>query len=206
MQTAFSEISGTAESVPSPGPDKPGQTVTQVINLWALSGCGKTALALYWVQQLESSNRACLAAYAKTDEYSRRPLSSFVQIFESLLDQLFSDPKENAKIWNEAIREALGTHYPFFLSLLSKEYRSLVTMEIHTQPAVTIDVSDIYWIVANDSVGEFRSLFQAVRSECRSALTRRWSKRLMQLFAKPSRPLVLIIDDVHWLPEEEVEM
>lgn len=137
LDRALATVCGTPSQNNSP------HLVTRVLNLWAPSGSGKTRLVHHWAQKVEFSNQGkdCLIGYAKMDEHSQKPLSSFVQIFQSLLDRVLTDPKEDVKVWNKSIRDTLGNQYPFFLSLLSNEVRSLVTMGIHARPAEAIDVS-----------------------------------------------------------------
>ena len=118
---------------------------TQVVNLWAPSGSGKTRLVDFWAGKLESSNTGGhLLGYAKLDEHSRKPLSSFVQIIQWLLDRVLTDPKEDAKVWNKTIMDTLGNQYPMFISLLSKEARKLVTMGINVRPVEAADVSEVH--------------------------------------------------------------
>ncbi|ORY33753.1 hypothetical protein BCR39DRAFT_519071 [Naematelia encephala] len=151
------------------------------VTLWGLSGAGKTRLVSHWARQWEvaGDGKQCLVAYSKLDELIRRPLSSFVQIFESLLDRVLTDPAEDPKRWNHCIRDVLGSQLPFFSSLLSKESRRLLNLGDDTR-----DAQDKDW----ERLPAFKM----------------WGKRLLQLFATRQRPLIVIVDDIQWLPPEEI--
>lgn len=156
------------------------------VNLWGASGSGKSRLAHSWVQRLDidKSDSSAIVGYAKMDEHIQNPLSSFTQAFQSLIDQVLTDPGEDAKKWNQRIREAVGTQFPFFLALLSNDIRKLLQLggeELPPHPET------INWDI-------FINAFS------------HWHKRLLQLFATARRPLVLLIDDIQWLQKEEKEL
>ena len=149
LDRAFAVVAKTSKSAAVEQAGSLSQNAAQVLNLWAPSGGGKTRLVDYWTQKLETSHTGHLLGYAKLDERSRKPLSSFVQIFQSLLDRVLTDPKEDATVWNKAIVDTLGNQYPLFLSLLSNEARRLVTMGTTVRPVETPDVSDVRTGVAD---------------------------------------------------------
>jgi hypothetical protein len=161
-----------------------GTSTVRVINVWGLSGSGKTRLVQTWAKDLEGVRHGlgCLIAQSKLDEFSSRPISSFVQVFQSLLDRVLTDPKEDAKAWSKKIRVALGQQFPVFHSLLSHEYQRLLMMGEKAPPVEQID-----W-------ANFVPAFKG------------WAKRLIQIFAIESRPLVCIIDDLQWMRQDEVSI
>ena len=181
LEGAWQQIDRTSR------PDAPkhleGMTV-RVINVWGLSGSGKTRLVQTWAKELEGVRHGlgCLIANSKLDEFSQRPISSFVQVFQSLLDRVLTDPKEDARAWSKKIKKALGQQFPVFHSLLSHEYQRLLMMGQQAPPVEQID-----W-------ANFIPAFKG------------WSKRLLQIFAEESRPLVVIVDDLQWMRPDEVEI
>ncbi|KAL1408018.1 hypothetical protein Q8F55_004815 [Vanrija albida] len=156
---------------------------SSIVCVWGQSGTGKSRLVEDWAGVLEESNRGrrCLVGRARPDEHVKKPLTSFVQIFQSLLDRVLTDPREDAKEWLRKMKAALGSQWMFFAGLLSQDARRLIGDD--TQPrARSIDWEN--FLVA------FRS----------------WSRRLLQLFATKERPLILVIDDSQWLAADEVEI
>jgi predicted ATPase len=103
-------------------------------------------------------------------------------VFQSLLDRVLTDPKEDAKAWSKRIRVALGQQFPIFHSLLSHEYQRLLMMG---EPPPTVEQID--W-------ANFIPAFKG------------WAKRLIQIFAIESRPLVCVIDDLQWMRQDEVSI
>lgn len=159
-----------------------GQASSRIINVWGQSGTGKSRLINDWANNLESSDHGnkCLVGWAKVDEHVKKPLTSFVQIIQSLLDRVLTDPRESAKEWLERIRKALGTQWGLFVSLLSPDCRRLINEDTVLHPTI-----------------ETEKFLAAFRS---------WVRRFLQLFGQLGRPLVLIIDDTQWLAADEVEI
>lgn len=137
---------------------------SRTINVWGLSGSGKSRIVEFWVDKLErgSDSVPCLVGNAKLDEHINKPLSSFVQIFQALLDRVYTDPKENPKEWNKSIRETLGTQFPIFLSLLSADFRRIVSDGTFAEPVAAIDVSLKSTHELKPTVGQFLVGFQVV--------------------------------------------
>lgn len=174
-----------------------GFASNRVVSVWGSSGSGKTRLVEDWAMNLEVSDHGskCIIGRAKQDENVKKPLASFVEIFQSLLDRVLTDPREDAKVWIEKIRTTLGSQWSFFVSLLSTESRRLIgegNSSVHP-PAVEVD-SDPEKRLTVLQWDKFLTAF------------RNWSRRFLQLFATRERPLVLIVDDTQWLPPTEVEM
>ncbi|BEJ17086.1 hypothetical protein CspHIS471_0604870, partial [Cutaneotrichosporon sp. HIS471] len=161
-----------------------GSASSRVINIWGQSGNGKSRLVDEWSAKLEADNLGakCLVGHAKPDEHIRKPLTSFVQIFQSLLDRVLTDPRENGKVWLDRIKSALAGRWAFFVSLLSVESHRLLKEDDSVPIAPKIE-------------GEkFISAFKS------------WSRQFLQVFATKLRPLVLVIDDTQWLPQNEVDI
>ncbi|KAL7420434.1 hypothetical protein Q5752_004384 [Cryptotrichosporon argae] len=162
--------------------DRPGST-PRVVNIWGPSGYGKSRVVDDWARQIEAGEqqRPVLVGSAKLDEHLSKPLSSFVQVFHSLLDRVLTDPREDAANWIDQIRSALGSQYGILLSLLSQEARRLLRVE-NFQSADIVDLEN------------FLAAFKL------------WARRFLQLFATPQRPLILIVDDTQWMIEDEVKI
>ncbi|KLT44142.1 hypothetical protein CC85DRAFT_32503 [Cutaneotrichosporon oleaginosum] len=161
-----------------------GNASSRVLNIWGQSGNGKSRLVDEWSAKLEADDfgTKCLVGHAKPDEHIRKPLTSFVQIFQSLLDRVLTDPREDGKEWLDRIKTALAGRWPFFVSLLSVESRRLLNEE--------------------DAV----SLTPKIEGEKFISAFKSWSRQFLQLFATKLRPLVLVIDDTQWLSQSEVDI
>jgi len=169
LDTAFTAV---AEGVAS----------SRIVAIWGPSGNGKTRLVEDWANALESSAQGnrCLIGWAKPDEHVKKPLSSFVQVIQSLLDRVLTDPREDSKAWLKRIHETLGTQWAFFVSLLSPDARRLLNEDAISHPTIETE----------KFLASFRS----------------WSRRFLQLFGTAERPLVVIVDDTQWLAPDEIEI
>lgn len=174
-----------------------GNASNRVVSVWGQSGNGKTRLVEEWAAKLEVTECGlkCLIGRGKQDEQAKQPLSSFIEVFQSLLDRVLTDPREDPKVWIEHVRTALGTQWSFFVSLLSTESRRLIGEDTNTlhPPAVKVApriesrLTVLQW-------GKFLAAFK------------NWSREFLQLFATPERPLVLIVDDTQWIPQNEKDL
>lgn len=122
-----------------------GNASSRVVNVWGQSGNGKSRLVDEWAAKLEADNfgSKCLVGHAKPDEHIRKPLTSFVQIFQSLLDRVLTDPREDGKKWLDRIKTTLSGRWPFFVSLLSVESRRLLNEEDTSSLTPKIEVSHL---------------------------------------------------------------
>jgi serine/threonine protein kinase len=116
---------------------------TKVMTVYGQSGSGKTRLLQEWSQKLEHQGlgRTFLISYSKEDEHITRPLSSFTQIFDSLLERVLTDGKENVEEWRKKIYDILGGHLDVFLKLLSPSSQRLLAPNRREKQADSIDVS-----------------------------------------------------------------
>lgn len=109
---------------------------------------------------------------SQLDQHLVKPLSGFVQVFQSLLDRVFSDPLEDSATWKARILEVLGVNEKIFCSLLSPTWRSIL-LDVDT------DADDEYGIMPDWDLYE-KVLRQVVF-------------QLLGLFASRSRPLILVL-------------
>lgn len=117
--------------------EDPSGTRLQVVNIWALSGYGKTRLVYEW---LGRNRRQCLTGKAKMDEHNRLPMSSFIQVFKSLIDRVLTDIKESPKDWRQKIRDTLGSQYPILLSIMPLDTRRLLDEDGQETKVESFDV------------------------------------------------------------------
>lgn len=115
---------------------------TKVLTVYGQSGSGKTRLLQDWTQKLEHRGlgKTFLISYSKEDEHITRPLSSFTQIFDSLLERILTDAKEDVDDWRKRIYSILGGHLDVFLKLLSPSSQRLLAPDRKERQAESIDV------------------------------------------------------------------
>jgi serine/threonine protein kinase len=115
---------------------------TKAINLWGYSGSGKSQIMSEWAAKNEkrTDDQGFLVGYAKLDEHVRNPLSSFSQVFESLCERVFTDPKEDREHWKRMIDLAVGTKLDLFLPLLNPTTRKLLSIS-ESKATDDVDVS-----------------------------------------------------------------
>lgn len=134
LDAALSECSALADSE---------TWATRVMTVYGQSGSGKTRLLQEWTQKLEQrgEGKKYLISYAKEDEHITRPLSSFTQIFDSLLERVLTDAKEDVDDWRKRIYAILGGHLDLFLKLLSPSSQRLLAPDRRERKPESIDVS-----------------------------------------------------------------
>ncbi|CED84853.1 multi-sensor hybrid histidine kinase [Phaffia rhodozyma] len=158
------------------------------VNIYGNSGCGKSKLVEVWAKKVVDMDKgkSCLLGWAKLDLHMKKPFSGFVQIFEGLLDRVFTDPKVDAREWRKKILNALPANLVnTFLSLISAEWRDFLLLSDPDLAYTTTEVGQIDWT-------HFTEMFEI------------WSKTLLQVFATHDRPLVLVLDDIQALAPEEL--
>ena len=101
----------------------------RVVNVHGGSGSGKTRVVRHCVQDLQRSRADdWLVAWSKMDTSTHNPLASFSQLFQHILDQIFTNPGENVSAWRERLLNGLEKDYVSFLAMLPQEYTKLLTV------------------------------------------------------------------------------
>jgi PAS domain S-box-containing protein len=143
---------------------------TRLVLVSGYSGVGKSAL----VQELRSvvtSSRGLFAS-GKFDQHKRDiPYATLGQAFQSLIRGLLAKSDADLMPWREGLREALGPLGQLMVNLVPE-----LKLVIGDQPPV-----------ADASPEDAQRRFQLVV----------W--RFIGVFAKPSHPLALFLDDLQWL-------
>jgi hypothetical protein len=98
------------------------------INVGGLSGVGKSHLVKHWA--VVNRSKFGYVGRAKLDQHTRRPVSSFSQVFESLMDQIIDDPAVDLVEWIRMLKTNLGTQFSFFVATLSQEYRRVLGLQL----------------------------------------------------------------------------
>ena len=114
---------------------------------------------------------ACLCRANPTSTSATSPHASLAQAFQSLIRRLLSQNEEDLRIWQDALREALGPNGLLLVDLVP-ELRHV----IGEQPPVP-----------ELPPQEARRRFQIVL------------RRFIGVFARPEHPLTLFLDDMQWL-------
>ena len=151
----------------------------QCMTVWGPSGSGKTMLVSHWISAVnfEWKDRFTVAIANLTSE-TQSPISSFLQIFHQLIDFALDNPEQDANRWRERISNTLGSSYSILLALLPKGDRDKLTSD----PSSSLDMI------------EWPNILNAFK---------RWCRGFLQLFASSERKLVIILEDVTWMPHEE---
>jgi predicted ATPase len=128
------------------------------------------------------------------DQHLIKPLSGLVQVFESLLSAIFSDPKQDHADWRAKILDVLQAQASVFLSLISPSWREVLLgteeemgADDFSETVTDIPEREIDWA---RYVSSFRT----------------WAWSLLRLFSSPQRPLIIILDDVQWQEPAEREL
>lgn len=139
------------------------------ITVYGQSGVGKTRVLQEWARSLEAQGegRKYLISYSKVDEHINRPLASFTQLFDALLERVFTDAREAVEQWRARIRDVLGHQLDAFLRLLSPSSQRLLAPDRGVKRADSIEVSSFSKvehrpIVLTLKVGELFASFQDV--------------------------------------------
>lgn len=116
------------------------------LTIYGLSGAGKTRVLLDWAHSLEGrgEGRKYLVSYAKVDEHINRPLTSFTQLFDALVERILTDGREEVDSWRQRIHDLLGSQMDTFLRLLSPTSQRLLAPNRAVKRTDSIEVSDIF--------------------------------------------------------------
>jgi serine/threonine protein kinase len=138
------------------------------LTVYGQSGAGKTRVLLEWTRSLErqGDGRKYLLSYAKVDEHINRPLTSFTQLFDALLERVLTDGREEVETWRQRIHDLLGSQMDAFLRLLSPSSQRLLAPNRAVKRTDSIDVSAESPVftrpVANLTVEQLPARFQKV--------------------------------------------
>ena len=147
------------------------------VNLWGPSGVGKTMLVSEWLSQLHDVGRLERVITAHIQGQRRGTQSSFHQLFQSLMTSVLAAQSDVSESFSDHIKHTLGGSLPAFLSFLTAE-QALVLAPI----APTTSTFNLVM---------FTTAF------------RQWCIDLLQILATKDRPLVIVVDDLQWMPSDE---
>jgi hypothetical protein len=148
--------------------------------LWLVagySGIGKSAVVNEVRKALVPS--CALFAGGKFDQYQRDiPYATLAQALQALVRQVLGASEEEIAAWRQAMLEAVGSNGRLVTDLVP----DLVAL-IGEQPPVQ-DVPP------QDAQNRFNTVFS----------------RLLNVFARPERPLVLFLDDLQWIDAATLQL
>lgn len=133
------------------------------------SGIGKTALVSELGRYIVKKNGYLIQG--KFEQFKQNaPFSTIADAFGDLLEQLFGEPVERFKVWQENLRSALGEDAQLLTDLIHR-------LETIIGPQETIPIL---------SPDEFQKRFYKVFIS------------FVKVFTKKDHPLVLFMDDLQW--------
>ncbi|KAI9287644.1 hypothetical protein BC943DRAFT_358163 [Umbelopsis sp. AD052] len=141
------------------------------------SGVGKTSL-VNEIQRPVIKAKSYIAA-SKFDQFGRDiPFVSMIQAFRDLIRQLLSEPLSELENWRKLIQNAVGNNGRVITDVMPD-----VETIIGPQPAIPL-------LGPTESEARFTNVFQ----------------RFVSVFGRPSRPLVLFLDDLQWSSKTELNL
>lgn len=150
---------------------------TRVVLVSGPSGVGKSSLVRELQKVLAST--PALFASGKFDQYQRdEPYATLAQAFQGLVRELLGKPDDELAGWRVEMKAALGTQGGLMVGLIPD-----LEHLIGEQPPVP-DLSGA------DARARFLQVF----------------RRFVGVFARAPHPLVLFLDDLHWLDAATLEV
>jgi PAS domain S-box-containing protein len=149
----------------------------ELVNIAGYSGVGKSALA-------KELDRALVATGARLvmgkleQQKQDIPYAPLVNAFQDLLRPILALNDVEMSSWRDAIQEAVGSNGQVMVDLLPD-----LAFIIGPQP-------DVPALFSQEQRNRFQMVF----------------RRLIGVFAQPSHPLVLFIDDLQWLDEATLDL
>lgn len=141
-------------------------------------GCGKSSLIASALRKLQQ--RKALLAVSKADQYSPvLPYTVIASAFRALTLWLLGQGTEEVARWKMRLTRALGVHAALAVNLVPELGLLL------ENPSLTI---------VNTQSADSRMRFNLM------------AHRLVEAFATPDRPLVLLIDDIHWIDQASLQL
>jgi PAS domain S-box-containing protein len=149
--------------------DRVSQGNAELMLVAGLSGIGKTVVINEVHKPIVQKHGYFIKG--KFDQYNRNiPFSAFVQAFRNLIGQLMSESDTQLNVWKTKILDAVGENGQVIVEVIP-ELEGI----IGSQPNV-IELS------GNAAQNRFNLLLQ----------------KFIQVFATPSHPLVMFLDDLQW--------
>ncbi|MDX2242420.1 MAG: AAA family ATPase, partial [Leptolyngbyaceae cyanobacterium bins.302] len=150
--------------------DRVSTGTTEVMLVSGYSGVGKSTLVHHLHQAIVQQQGYFIAG--KFDQFKRNiPYASLVQAFQELIRQLLTEREDKIALWRSNLLKALGANGKIIIDLIPE-----VEQIIGVQPEVA-PVSPL------EAQNRFNRVFQ----------------QFIQVFSQPEHPLVLFLDDLHWV-------
>ncbi|MEO0840613.1 MAG: serine/threonine-protein kinase PknK, partial [Cyanobacteria bacterium J06643_5] len=157
--------------------DRVSDGASELMLVAGFSGIGKTAV-INEVHKPIVKQRGYFIK-GKFDQFNRNiPFSAFVQAFQGLMGQLFSESDTQLSVWKDKISKALGNNAQVIVEVIPQLERI-----IGKQPAVTE-------LSGNAAQNRFNLLFQ----------------KFIQVFTTKEHPLVIFLDDLQWADSASLKL
>lgn len=141
------------------------------------AGIGKSALVQELYKPLTSKRGYFISG--KFEQFQRRiPYSAVVHAFQWLVRELLTEPEEQLTRWKHALLEALGPNGKVIVDVIPE-----VELIVGEQPAVQS-------LGPNEARNRFNLTF----------------RNFIHVFARPSHPLVLFLDDLQWADSASLKL
>lgn len=141
------------------------------------AGIGKTRL----VQEMNRhvAKAGGYVGVGKYDPLQRNyPYSAIIQAFQEVIRQILTESAEQIQIWKKKLLEAIGIHGQIMVNVIPE-----IELIIGPQPPAPEMSSP-------EAQNRFHKMFE----------------RFIQVFARPNHPLVLFLDDLHWIDSASLKL
>lgn len=143
-----------------------------VVAMTGPSGVGKSTLSKAFVQSVQARGACCAAG--KADQFRQNvPYAVLADAFRTLVHQILGLPEEAVRMWQLRLAQGLG-HYGQVAARIAPALRLLVD-DFPATPATQGADADVHVGIA--------------------------MRQLVQVFAQPDLPFVLLLDDIQWLDQ-----
>ena len=149
----------------------------EIILVSGYSGVGKTSVIKEIHKPIVQQRGYFITG--KFDQLKRNiPYAGIIQAFESLLQQLLTQTKEQIEIWKEKILTQLGENAQVLIEIIPE-----VELIIGDQPAVEA-------LGATEAQNRFNRIL----------------KTFIEIFTQPEHPLVIFLDDLQWADSASLKL